>query len=76
MHLPSLVPVHRVTLKMFALLNVSLSLPAAPLGPSHPSSIYRLIPRKAEPQWGRGEAGTWHKYGDNHNYMMGLKVET
>lgn len=24
MHLPSLVPVHRVTLKMFALLNVSL----------------------------------------------------
>lgn len=44
MHLPSLVPVHRVTLKMFALLNVSLlpPTPAAPLGSPEENAPARM----------------------------------
>ena len=61
MHLSSLVPVHRVTLKMFALLNVSLQ----PLS---------LDPRENRTATAATAAG--RKDGDNNDNMMRLKVDS
>ena len=61
MHLSSLVPVHRVTLKMFALLNVSLQ----PLS---------LDPRENRTATAVTAAG--RKDGDNNDDMMRLKVDS
>lgn len=61
MHLPSLVPVHRVTLKMFALLNVSLQ----------PRSS---DPRENRAAAAANAAG--HKDGDDDDDRMRLKVDS
>lgn len=64
MHLPSLVPVHRVTLKMFALLNVSLQ----------PRSSDPRENRAAAAAAAANAAG--RKDGDDDDDRMHLKVDS